>query len=406
MKIVVLDGYTENPGDLSWAPLEKYGELTVYDRTSYVDSPLIAERIGDAEIVIINKTPITKETIDKCPNIKLIAVLATGYNVVDYNYAKEKGIPVANVPTYGTQIVGQYAVGLLMEICSHYGHHAQTVAEGKWENNADWCYWDYPMIELYGKTAGIIGLGRIGQATAKILNSMDMKVIAYDAYESEAGKKLAEYVDLDTLFAQSDVIFLHCPLFPETEGIINKENIAKMKDGVILINNSRGQLVVDQDLVFDLLYRLFDGGIVHVEMIPVHLAGGGFADVALPVFGIDLEIGAPKAFGWRAGLLFLTAQQVAVGGHRLRLERFGMELGWHLAADRPEHVFLLGHGDHPSGGAVEELDRLAQRLDPADGEGRGLFGGLLLLLRGGGGFFALIRGLAPGTDPRAGRRLL
>ena len=132
MKIVVLDGYTENPGDLSWAPLEKYGELTVYDTTSYVDSPLIAERIGDAEIVIINKTPITKETIDKCPNIKLIAVLATGYNVVDYNYAKEKGIPVANVPTYGTQIVGQYAVGLLMEICSHYGHHAQTVAEGKW----------------------------------------------------------------------------------------------------------------------------------------------------------------------------------------------------------------------------------------------------------------------------------
>ncbi len=213
-----------------------------------VDSPLIAERIGDAEIVIINKTPITKETIDKCPNIKLIAVLATGYNVVDYNYAKEKGIPVANVPTYGTQIVGQYAVGLLMEICSHYGHHAQTVAEGKWENNEDWCYWDYPMIELYGKSAGIIGLGRIGQATAKILNSMDMKVIAYDAYESEAGKKLAEYVDLDTLFAQSDVIFLHCPLFPETEGIINKENIAKMKDGVILINNSRGQLVVEQDL--------------------------------------------------------------------------------------------------------------------------------------------------------------
>ena len=110
-----------------------------------------------------------------------------------------------------------------MEICSHYGHHAQTVTEGKWENNADWCYWDYPMIELYGKTAGIIGLGRIGQATAKILNSMDMKVIAYDAYESEAGKKLAEYVDLDTLFSQSDVIFLHCPLFPETEGIINCE---------------------------------------------------------------------------------------------------------------------------------------------------------------------------------------
>ncbi|MBO6269833.1 MAG: D-2-hydroxyacid dehydrogenase [Clostridium sp.] len=248
MKIVVLDGFTENPGDLSWEGMEKFGELTVYDRTSYVDSPLIAERLGDAEVAVINKTPITKATIDACPNLKCIAVLATGYNVVDYNYAKEKGIIVQNVPTYGTQIVGQYAVGLLLEICSHYGHHDKTVKEGRWESNVDWCYWDYPMIELYGKTAGIIGLGRIGQATAKILNALNMKVIAYDAFQSESGKQVAEYVDLDTLLAQSDVIFLHCPLFPETEGIINKDNIAKMKDGVILINNSRGQLVVEQDL--------------------------------------------------------------------------------------------------------------------------------------------------------------
>lgn len=248
MKIVVLDGYTENPGDLSWEELEKLGELVVYDRVSYAEDPIIREKIADANIVITNKTPISKETLDACPNIKAIAVLATGYNVVDYEYAKEKGIPVMNVPTYGTQIVGQYAVGLLMEICSHYGHHDQTVKEGKWENNADWCYWDYPMIELYGKTAGIIGLGRIGQSTARILNAMDMKVLAYDAFQSEAGKKLAEYVELDELLAKSDVIFLHCPLFPSTEGIINKENIAKMKDGVILINNSRGQLVVEQDL--------------------------------------------------------------------------------------------------------------------------------------------------------------
>lgn len=248
MKIVVLDGYTENPGDLSWEALEALGEVTVYDRTSYTESDLIAERIRDAEIVVLNKTPISKATIDKCPKIRLIAVLATGYNVIDYNYAKEKGIPVVNVPTYGTQIVGQYALGLLLEICSHYGHHDQTVKEGKWENNADWCYWDYPMLELYGKTAGIIGLGRIGQATAKLLNALDMKVVAYDACESEAGRQLAEYVSLDELFASSDVIFLHCPLFPETEGIINKENIEKMKDGVILINNSRGQLVVEQDL--------------------------------------------------------------------------------------------------------------------------------------------------------------
>lgn len=248
MKIVILDGYTENPGDLSWNQIRKFGEVEIYDRTSYEDSPLIAERIGDAEIVIVNKTPITKTTINKCPNIKLIAVLATGYNVIDYEYAKEKGIAVVNVPTYGTQIVGQYAVGLLMEICSHYGYHAETVKEGKWANNPDWCYWDYPMIELYGKTAGIIGLGRIGQSTARILNALDMNVIAYDAYQSEAGKKVAEYVELDELLARSDVIFLHCPLFPETEGIINAENISKMKDGVILINNSRGQLVVEQDL--------------------------------------------------------------------------------------------------------------------------------------------------------------
>ena len=248
MKMVVLDGSTENPGDLSWDELEKFGEVTVYDRTSYTDAPIIAERIGDAEIVVINKTPISRETIDKCPNIKLIAVLATGYNVVDCAYAREKGISVVNVPTYGTQIVGQYAVGLLLEICSHYGHHDKTVKEGRWENNADWCYWDYPMIELYGKTAGIIGLGRIGQATAKILKAMEMKVLAFDSFPSESGKQVAEYVDLDTLFSQSDVIFLHCPLFPSTEGIINKENIAKMKDGVILINNSRGQLVVEQDL--------------------------------------------------------------------------------------------------------------------------------------------------------------
>ena len=248
MKIVVLDGYTENPGDLSWDELAKLGELEVHDRVSYVDAPVICEKIGDADIVITNKTPITKETFDACPNIKAIAVLATGYNVIDCEYAKEKGIPVMNVPTYGTQIVGQYAVGLLLEICSHFAYHDMAVKEGRWANNDDWCFWDFPMIELYGKTAGIIGLGRIGQSTAKILNAMSMKVLAYDAFESEAGRQVAEYVDLDTLLAKSDVIFLHCPLFPSTEGIINKDNIAKMKDGVILINNSRGQLVVEQDL--------------------------------------------------------------------------------------------------------------------------------------------------------------
>ena len=227
MKIVVLDGYTENPGDISWAPLEKLGEVTVYDRTAYEESPLIAERLGDADIAVINKTPISKETIDKCPNLKGIAVLATGYNVVDYDYAKEKGIPVMNVPVYGTDNVSQFAVSLLLEVCSHIGHHSDSVHAGEWASNADWCYWHYPMIEVSGKTAGIIGLGRIGVNTAKILKAMNVNVIAYDAFQSEAGKAVAEYVELDELLAKSDFIFLHCPLFPSTQGIINKENIAK-----------------------------------------------------------------------------------------------------------------------------------------------------------------------------------
>lgn len=249
MKITVLDGYTENPGDLSWAALEQYGEVTVYDRTSYEESPLIAERLQGADIAVINKTPISRATIDKCPDLKAVAVLATGYNVVDYTYAKEKGIAVMNVPTYGTQIVGQYAVGLLLEICSHYGAHDRAVKEGRWENNEDWCFWDYPMIELYGKTAGIIGFGRIGQTTGKILKAMGMRVIVNDKFPSDSGRAIADtYVERDELFREADVIFLHCPLFPETEGMINRENIFKMKDGVILINNSRGQLVNEQDL--------------------------------------------------------------------------------------------------------------------------------------------------------------
>ena len=248
MKIVVLDGYTENPGDLSWSGLEALGEVTVYDRTSYVDAPIIAERIGDADIVVLNKTPITKATIDACPNMKMIAVLATGYNVVDYDYAKEKGIPVCNVPTYGTASVGQYAIALLLEVCHHIGHHSQTVFEGKWQNHIDWCYWDYPLIELADKTAGIIGFGRIGQTTGRIAKALGMNVIAYDLYPNESGKEIAEYKDLDTVLAESDVLFLHCNLTPENTGLINKENIAKMKDGAILINNGRGQLIDEQDV--------------------------------------------------------------------------------------------------------------------------------------------------------------
>ena len=248
MKIVVLDGYTENPGDISWAPLEALGAVTVYDRTAYEESPLIAERIGDADVIVINKTPISKATMDKCPNLKAIAVLATGYNVVDYEYARTKNIPVMNVPIYGTDNVSQFAIGLLLEACSHIGDHDRSVHAGEWASNPDWCYWHHPMIEVSGKTAGIIGLGRIGVNTAKVLRALNVHVLASDAHESDAGRAVAEYVSLDELLEQSDFIFLHCPLFPATQGIINAANIAKMKDGVILINNSRGPLVVEADL--------------------------------------------------------------------------------------------------------------------------------------------------------------
>ena len=248
MKIVVLDGYTENPGDLSWEELGKLGELTVYDRTSLTDEAEAIVRIGDAEIVFTNKTPITRKVLDACPGIRFISLLATGYNCVDYAYAREKGIPVANVPTYGTASVGQFAIALLLEICHHIGHHDASVHAGNWERCADWCYWDYPLIELDGKTMGIIGFGRIGQTTGRIARAMGMEVLAYDSHPSDAGRAIAEYVDLDALLSRSDVVALHCPLFPETEGIINRETIAKMKDGAILLNNSRGPLVVEQDL--------------------------------------------------------------------------------------------------------------------------------------------------------------
>lgn len=248
MKIVILDGYTENPGDLSWEGFEKLGELTVYDRTSLTDMDEVIARIGDADAVLTNKTPMPKAVIDACANLKYIGVLATGYNVVDVEAAKAKGIPVCNIPTYGTDAVGQFAIALLLEICHHIGHHDQAVKEGRWENNADWCFWDYPLIELAGKTMGVIGFGRIGQATGRIAKALGMRVIANDEYPNDSGRQIAEYVSRDELFAQADVISLHCPLFPSTEGLVNKENIAKMKDGVIILNNSRGPLIVEKDL--------------------------------------------------------------------------------------------------------------------------------------------------------------
>lgn len=246
MKIVVLDGYTENPGDLSWDGLAALGELTVYDRTP---ADLVISRIGDAEIVYTNKTPLTRQTLSACPALKFIGVLATGYNIVDIEAARERGIVVTNVPTYGTAAVAQFAIAMLLEICHHYAHHSEAVHAGRWENSPDWCFWDYPLIELAGKTMGIIGYGRIGQATGRIARAMGMRILAFDAHpDPSLESEDCRYVELDELLAGSDVIALHCPLFPETEGIINKDTIAKMKDGVILLNNSRGQLIVERDL--------------------------------------------------------------------------------------------------------------------------------------------------------------
>lgn len=248
MKIVVLDGYTLNPGDLDWGRLEQLGECQIFDRTSLTDMQEVIERIGDADIVLTNKTPIPDTVLSSCPKLKYIGVLATGYNVVDVMAAKDNGVIVTNIPTYGTAAVGQFAIAMLLEICHHIGHHDKAVKQGEWETNPDWCFWDYPLIELSEKTIGIIGFGRIGQATGKIAGAMGMRVIANDAYENEAGKAIAEYVDRDALFSQSDVIALHCPLLPDTEGIINKKSISKMKDGVIILNNSRGQLIAEADL--------------------------------------------------------------------------------------------------------------------------------------------------------------
>lgn len=246
MKIVILDGYTENPGDLSWSGMEQFGEVTVYDRTP---QELIIKRIGDAEAVYTNKTPLTKSTLEACPSIKYIGVLATGYNVVDIEAAKERGIPVSNIPSYGTEAVAQFTIALLLELCHHIGDHSRSVMAGDWTRSEDFCYWNYPLTELAGKTMGIIGFGRIGQAVAKIAQALGMKILAYSRTREEGLEtETCRYAELDELLANSDVISLHCPLHPDTQGMINKETIAKMKDHVMILNSSRGPLIVEEDL--------------------------------------------------------------------------------------------------------------------------------------------------------------
>jgi len=245
MKIVILDGYALNPGDLSWEKFEALGDVTVYDRTAPGD---IAAHIGGAEIVIVNKTPITRETLETCPQIRYIGVLATGYNVVDTAAAKEKGVAVTNIPTYGTTAVAQFVFALLLEICHHAGAHAQAVTDGEWTRCPDFSFWKFPLMELTGKTIGIIGFGRIGQKTAEIASAFGMTVLAYDEYQTDEGRRLGKYVPLEELLRSADVISLHCPLLPATQKLINKNTISQMKDGVIIINTSRGPLIDEMDL--------------------------------------------------------------------------------------------------------------------------------------------------------------
>lgn len=240
MKITVLDGFAVNPGDLDWGILEPYGQVTVYDRTESQQQSI--QRIGDSQIVLVNKTPLPASVIEACPSIRMIGMLATGYNIVDAECARRHGIPVCNVPCYSTDSVAQFSIALLLEICHHIGRHDVLVHQGAWTSCQDFCLWTTPQIELAGKTMGIIGYGRIGQKTAEIARALGMAVLAY----SRTPKPEGTFVDLDTLLAQSDVISLHCPLFPQTRELINRERIAKMKDGAILINTARGGLLEEQ----------------------------------------------------------------------------------------------------------------------------------------------------------------
>jgi glycerate dehydrogenase len=248
MKIVVLDGYTLNPGDLSWDGLKPYGECTIHDRVDHAPESVIAA-IGDADIIFTNKTPLPKAVLENVPSVKYIGVLATGYNVVDVATASAHGISVTNIPTYGTMAVAQYVIAMLLEMCHHVGEHSEDVKNGKWASCPDFCFWNHPLIELSGKTLGIIGFGRIGQAAAKMAEAMGMNILVAGSRVNPALESpTCKYVALNELFSQSDVISLHCPLFESTQGIINRDSIAKMKDGVMIINTSRGPLVVEQDL--------------------------------------------------------------------------------------------------------------------------------------------------------------
>lgn len=243
MKIVVLDGYALNPGDLSWQGFEELGEVTVYDRTSYTDKQEIIERIGDAEAILTNKTPITADVLKACPQLTYIGVLATGYNVVDLAAAKEQGITVTNIPSYSTNAVAQATFALLLEVTNQVGHHNCSVHQGDWQTSKDFSYWQTPLMELAGKTIGLIGYGAIAQAVATIAHAFQLKVIYFNHRPKPAQANWAKQVSLAELYQEADIISLHVPQFPETEKMIDRTALAQMKSSAILINTARGGLI-------------------------------------------------------------------------------------------------------------------------------------------------------------------
>ena len=266
--IVILDGYTANPGDLSWDGLSNLGTLTVYDRTPAGET---VSRIGSAEIVLTNKTVIDRGVMEACPSLAYIGVLATGYNVVDVPAAAARGITVTNIPAYSTPSVAQATIALLLEICNRVAAHSDAVHAGRWASCPDFCFWDYPLIELAGKTMGIVGYGKTGQATARIARALGMNILAYSrSCSTPLDSADGRYVPLSELLALSDVVSLHCPLTPETEHLINADTIAGMKDGAILINNSRGP-VIDEQAVAHALHtgKLYAAGVDVASVEPV-----------------------------------------------------------------------------------------------------------------------------------------
>ena len=262
MKIVVLDGRALNPGDLSYDCLKQFGEVTLYEHTASEAETI--RRIADHEIVLVNKVPITESILSACSNIKLICVQATGYNIVDTAACARRGIPVTNVPAYGTSAVAQFTFALMLELCHRIGHHDHAVHQGKWCECSNFCFWDTPQMELSGKTLGIIGFGRIGQAVAKLAIAFDMRVLAYSRTVHPELGDLADFVELDTLLAQSDFISLHCPLFKDNANLINSTTIEKMKNGAFLINTARGGLVDETAVTKALISGKLGGAAVDV----------------------------------------------------------------------------------------------------------------------------------------------